>query len=679
MGKLITVCGAACSIPSAVFAANLAIALSAHANQRILLMASPLSDSDEWGILLHQSPEKSLDDLIALHPSLNAALLAGFLSKYTGSITLLGSSHCDTLDATIFSGVLTSLIEAHDWVVLPLCDFAPCAIADTILAASAHIVIPVQSDLLYTQYAASFAQRLSRRHIDARSCMFAAVDCGGSGQLSVEQIEKILESRVYARIPCDSSALSDAVAKGLPQVKGQPASPFARSIADWVKTIIEKSSMESTNRPLAEADSANDRHAIIALKRTIHAALVNELKNTPVDIAPAVLRNRARDIIAEKLSTLDHCLSRDARPQFIDEVLDEALGLGCLEEYLKDPSVTEIMVNGPDNVYIEIKGRIRRTVAQFTSVSQLLTVIDRIVAPIGRRVDETSPLVDARLPDGSRVNAVIAPISLTGPVLTIRKFSQRTLSIDDLIAFDALSPAMAEYLRICVRLRKNIVISGGTGSGKTTLLNVISSFIPADERIVTIEDSAELNLPQNHVVRLEARPPSMEGKGDISIRRLVVNALRMRPDRIIVGECRGGETLDMLQAMNTGHDGSLTTLHANTPRDAVARLTTMVIMAGTELPERAIREQIVAAIQVIIQLSRMPDGSRKIVAITEVRGLDSDGINQMPIFSYERTGIHEGKTTGRFIASGNMSSFIDEAAVYGLPMEATLFSSGGKA
>jgi pilus assembly protein CpaF len=331
------------------------------------------------------------------------------------------------------------------------------------------------------------------------------------------------------------------------------------------------------------------------------------------------------------------------------------------------------MVNGTDHIYIEKQGKVFLSPERYDSTTQLLTVIDRIVAPLGRRIDESSPLVDARLADGSRVNAVIPPIALGGPTLTIRKFSQKKLGIDDLIAFGALTPDMGAFLEICVKLRKNVVISGGTGSGKTTLLNVVASFIPDGERIVTIEDSAELKLPQQHVVRLEARPPSVEKTGEVSIRRLVINALRMRPDRIVVGECRSGETLDMLQAMNTGHDGSLTTLHANSPRDAVSRLITMSLMAGMELPERAIREQIGSAISIIVQLSRMGDGSRKVVEIAEVTGIENETVRLTPLFTYTQTGIENGKVSGTFASTGHIPSFFDEIATHGLQLDKQIF------
>lgn len=355
---------------------------------------------------------------------------------------------------------------------------------------------------------------------------------------------------------------------------------------------------------------------------------------------------------AEAQRTVEACLAQDEtlaatreeRGALLTKVLDEVLGLGPLEPLLKDPAVSEVMVNGRSCVYVEMKGRLHPTDVQFSSDTQLRTVIDRIVSPIGRRVDESMPLCDARLADGSRVNIILPPLALDGPIITIRKFMTKAMSVDDLVRIGSVSAPMADFLRACVLGRKNIVVSGGTGSGKTTLLNALSSLIPDDERIVTIEDAAELRLQKPHVVRLESRPANAEGEGAIPIRRLVINALRMRPDRIVVGECRGGEALDMLQAMNTGHDGSLTTVHANSPRDALGRLETLVLMAGMDLPVRVVREQIRSAVHIIIQQARLSDGSRKVTSITEITGMEEEILTTQELFrfrsgQYESTGV----------------------------------------
>jgi pilus assembly protein CpaF len=362
------------------------------------------------------------------------------------------------------------------------------------------------------------------------------------------------------------------------------------------------------------------------------------------------------------------------RDALISDVLDEALGLGPLETYLADDSVSEIMVNAPAEVYVERAGRLERVEKGFSSPRAVLGVIERIVAPLGRHVDESSPFVDARLPDGSRVNAIIPPLALKGPALTIRKFKRDLLTAGDLIGSGTLTPAMAAFLETCVRARRNVVVSGGTGTGKTTLLNVLSGYIPETERIVTIEDAAELRLPQDHWVQLEARPPNIEGKGAVTIRDLVRNSLRMRPDRIVVGECRGGEALDMLQAMNTGHDGSLTTLHANSPRDALARLETMVLMSGMELPVRAIREQIASAVHLVVQQQRYADGTRRISAISEISGMEQDTVTMQDIFVFRQEGFDaEGRAVGRFAATGFIPRFYDDLQRRGVPVDLDAF------
>ena len=356
------------------------------------------------------------------------------------------------------------------------------------------------------------------------------------------------------------------------------------------------------------------------------------------------------------------------------DVFNEALRLGPLEELLSDESVNEIMVNGPEKVYVERRGKLVLSDCQFTDDASVLAVIERIVAPLGRRIDESQPYVDARLADGSRVNAIIAPLSLSGPTITIRKFSKRALSVQDFIRFGTWTQSMADFMRLCVRLRKNVIVAGGTGSGKTTLLNLLSGFIPATERIVTVEDAAELRLQQPQVVRLEARPPNIEGKGAVPIRDLVKNCLRMRPDRIIVGECRGGEALDMLQAMNTGHDGSLTTVHANSPRDVISRLETMVLMSGMELPSRAIREQIASAVDIIIHESRMSDGSRKVTAITEVTGLEGNQIVMQDIFAFRQTGVDsDGRILGDMMPTGAIPTWIDQVKSRGIEIDMGMF------
>jgi pilus assembly protein CpaF len=363
------------------------------------------------------------------------------------------------------------------------------------------------------------------------------------------------------------------------------------------------------------------------------------------------------------------------RAQLFRDILNELIGFGPIQSLLDEPDISEVMVNQPGQVYIERKGKLVETNVKFDNEEHIMRMIERIISPLGRRIDVENPMVDARLPDGSRVNAVIPPVAIDSPILTIRKFSKSKLKIDQLIEFDTLTPLMSDFLRACVLGRLNIVISGGTGSGKTTLLNVLSSFIPESERVVTIEDSAELRLNQRHVVRMEARPPNIDGQGQVTIRDMVRNALRMRPDRIIVGECRGGEALDMLQAMNTGHDGSLTTLHANSPRDALARLETMVLMAGMELPLKVIRQQVASAVDLIVHQSRLKNGPRKITAISEVAGMEGETIVMTDIFKYEQTGVSpEGDVIGSFKPTGIRPMFSPRLEAVGYKLSAEMFT-----
>ena len=418
------------------------------------------------------------------------------------------------------------------------------------------------------------------------------------------------------------------------------------------------------------------------VKKQIHAELLQRLdlkRLTATNVGEDDLRKRAKDIVAQIVADVQAKLPPGITPADLSkEVYNEAVGLGPLEDLLSEASVTEIMVNGPNRIYVEKAGKLYATRQSFVDDASVLAIIERIVSPIGRRIDESQPYVDARLPDGSRVNAIIAPLSLIGPCITIRKFSKVPFKASDLIQMGAVTQGTIDFLSACVKARKNIIVSGGTGTGKTTFLNLLSSFLPDDERIVTIEDAAELRLGQDHVIRLEARPPNIEGRGAIAIRDLVRNALRMRPDRIVVGECRSGEALDMLQAMNTGHEGSLTPVHANSPRDVISRLETMVLMAGMDLPVRAIREQIGAAIHLIVHLSRFQDGTRKVSRITEICGLEGDKITMQDLFEYKQTGFDDaGKVLGRLLPCGAVPTFMDEFRVRGLQLDGRVFDPMG--
>jgi pilus assembly protein CpaF len=423
--------------------------------------------------------------------------------------------------------------------------------------------------------------------------------------------------------------------------------------------------------PLAKPGAGN---LYAQLRSKVHQRLIEELAGSTDSTPPEQVRQRIGELVNEMVAEQNMTMTRQDKLRVIDTVIDDVLGLGPLEVLLHDPEITEIMINSSRQIYIEQHGKLSLSPVTFESNDQLMQVIDRIVSTIGRRVDESSPMVDARLKDGSRVNVIIPPLALRGPTVTIRKFAKEAFTVEDLVTFGSVTDDMVSYLRACVRGRLNVVVSGGTGSGKTTTLNILSGFIPEDERIVTIEDAAELQLRQEHVVTLETRPANIEGRGRVSIRELVINSLRMRPDRIVVGECRGGEALDMLQAMNTGHDGSLTTLHANNPRECVGRLETLVLMAGAELPSRAIREQIGSAVNIIVQQSRLRDGSRKVVSITEVLGCDGGEVQLQEIFTFRQEGLDEdGKVIGAFTPTGATPHFLDYLASEGEVLPSEIF------
>lgn len=448
--------------------------------------------------------------------------------------------------------------------------------------------------------------------------------------------------------------------------------------ADDEPNLVQSKPKMKAKEQVKEKSKPAKNQKYFDIQKILHKELLENLDLKRMDVSKfseTQLKEKSfitlKDIIAK---TDPMSLSGLPVEKLMIDVVDQALGLGPLEELLADEEISEIMVNNFDKIYVERKGKLVLSDAQFIDNNQVVEVIRRIIAPIGRRIDESTPMVDARLQDGSRVNAIIPPLAISGPSITIRKFSSDPFKIQDLINFGSLTEQMGKFLSVCVEQRKNICISGGTGSGKTTLLGVIAAFIPDDERIVTIEDAAELKLPQEHVVSLESKPPNIEGKGAIKIQKLVINSLRMRPDRIIVGECRGGEALDMLQAMNTGHDGSLTTLHANTCRDAISRLQTMVMMAGMNLPAKAIVEQISSAIDVIVQTTRLSDGSRRIMSISVVDGMEGEKITLQEVFAYKQEGYDSnGKILGEYVAEGGIPSFYKELQERGINVDMSIF------
>jgi len=450
------------------------------------------------------------------------------------------------------------------------------------------------------------------------------------------------------------------------------ASPEGQGRASGESSRLSQLQTKRTNAPATSPQAGT----YFDLKTRVQNKLLAELDPSMDITNTEEVKRTILDLFEQILTEENIVLSRPERARLFEQIAAEILGLGPLQPLLEDDSITEVMVNGAKNIYIERKGKLHRVPITFENDDHVMRVIDRIVAPLGRRIDESSPYVDARLKDGSRVNAVIPPISLVGPVLTIRKFSKNPITVEQLVQFGSITQEALMFLKACVEARLNVIISGGTGSGKTTLLNILSGFIPGDERIVTLENAAELQLRQEHVVTLESRPPNIEGRGEITIRDLVINSLRMRPERIIVGECRGGETLDMLQAMNTGHDGSMTTAHANSPRDCLSRIETMCLMAGMELPVRAIREQVASAIDVICQQERMRDGTRKVVTIAEVSGMEGDVVTMTDIFSFDQTGVENGKVIGRLRPTGLRPKFMDKLEAAGINLPPSIFGIG---
>ncbi|MGZ3709695.1 MAG: CpaF family protein, partial [Bdellovibrionota bacterium] len=514
---------------------------------------------------------------------------------------------------------------------------------------------------------------------------------------------------IFAAVPEDAGTCDGSLAKSTPVCIAAPNAPIARAYHDIVRKIQQVSLFETLAKlkkptgvlakiaPPVDAQTsstgnsgptARSSMAVMdpwtAMKLRIHKALVEQmdLKKTNTDTSDpkqrAILREKTQKAVLDILNheeTSSLLNTRELKAQIIKEVIDEALGLGPLEDLLADDNVTEIMVNARDQIYIEKAGKPTISKVTFSSEAQMMNVIERIVTPLGRRVDEKVPYVDARLQDGSRVHVIIPPLALRGPTITIRKFPKKRIEAKDLVGFGSMTEEISDFLRCCVEAKLNIVVSGGTGSGKTTLLNVLSNFIPASERIITVEDSAELQLGQDHLVRLESRPKNIEGEGEVSIRDLIKCCLRMRPDRIVVGECRSGEALDMLQAMNTGHSGSLTTLHANNPRECIARLETLVMMAGLGLPAKAIRENIASAVGLIIQQTRLSDGSRKVTYITEVVGMQGEVVSLQDIFVFKQEGLDKKrKIIGRFVPTGFIPKFVEEMEAKGMKISRALFA-----
>ncbi|HOD12855.1 MAG TPA: ATPase, T2SS/T4P/T4SS family [Candidatus Omnitrophota bacterium] len=584
----------------------------------------------------------------------------------------------------------------------------------TALDQSNLVLLVATPDVLAVYQARACLNVLAALHFPSHIVKLVLNRSQSRGGVAWQEVRSVLPCDIFAQIPSDGKAVGLALNRGVPCVTDSPDSAVADSFNQLVSSFLKEglfiqgaesvrmstkgrsdeeenfwekfgiSQQLSESKEVLSATKEDDN--IIRLKQAVHDKLIDRmnLRNITMEalrdpVQSRKIRESAEkiigDLIAEESGTLISSL--EERRRLVKEITDEALGLGPLEEFLADPEITDIMVNNKDELYVEKKGRIVLTNKKFISNAQIRAIIDRIIAPLGRRIDESVPMVNARLPDGSRINAVIPPLSLKGPMLTIRKFAQERITVEDLLhVHHSLSQPIVDFLSVCVLARMNIIVSGGTGSGKTTLLNIISSFIPDNERILTIEDAAELKLRQSHWGRLESRPPNIEGRGEVTIRDLFINSLRMRPDRIIIGECRGPEILDMLQAMNTGHDGSMTTLHANSTRDVLVRMSSMILLSGMDLPLKAIYEMISTAIDIIVQISRFPDGTRKITGITEVVGLDDKrDLILKDIFVFERQGLDvDGKVLGEYKATGYRPRCLEEFIKKGVPIDVNIFN-----
>ena len=680
----VCVCAGAGGTGRTLVATNLAAALHQQRNGRTLLVDAHYPLPGDGPLHLGVDRAKSLADLTPIAARLTPELLESYLITSASGITVLPYVTSYLQHRLLTPDLIRTVLEvarvAFDTVVVDLPTEGTGAL-QTVLDQADVTCVVVELSPSGGLRARSTMDLLRALQFPLERVIGCANRVTDERALGAERPTTLGGLPIRAVLPEDARAVRDAASRRQPIVIADPRHAISREIDRLGRDILTTSTRQlATGERASEADDAEG--VIRKLKLSLHARLVDEIdiKKADFDLArDAVRMQELRTRVEAKILTLleeegRHIRDRQLRRKIVKAVLDEALGLGPLEDLLNDPTITEIMVNKFDQIYVEKSGKLTLSDARFMNAEQVRGVIERIVAPLGRRIDEKVPMVDARLRDGSRVNAIIPPLALRGPAITIRKFSKKLLGTKELVEFGSLTSQMATLLEAAVKSRQNIVISGGTGSGKTTLLNVLSSFIPTDDRIITIEDAAELQLPQDHVVALETRPANIEGEGAITIRDLVRNALRMRPDRVVVGECRGGEALDMLQAMNTGHDGSLTTVHANTPRDALSRLETLALMSGLELPARAIRDQIASAIQLIVQQSRLQDGSRRVTHITALTGQEDGVFTTADIFVFQQLGLApDGKVQGRFVPTGFVPPFVEGLARRGIKVPREIF------
>ena len=716
--KLISLFSTKGGVGKTIIAVNLAVSL-AQEGKRVILVDLDLQAAQDMARMIDVTPQYSMYDMAAIVDKIQEL---GNIKNY---ITLIPSAGIDFLPATTrprqathiiierVDKIMNMLLSQYDFIILD----GGKAFTDSLIAAlncSNLILFVVTPDIISVYETRWGLDVLQSLRFPLKMVKLVLNRSESKAALSLHEIKLALPYEILSYVPSEGRIVGLALNRGVPVVIDNPNSKVSQSIKKLAQDLVKRKDIYIEHQVLKElrskvrekmpkagtfwdsmgltdslkkVDVIREEDEIVKLKRRIHQRLIEELdlKRLDLDIITnpqkaKELREKAEKIVTNLLAdeTGAFLSSLEVRERLVKEVSDEALGLGPLEDLLKDNEVTDIMINDKDQVYVERHGKLELTTKKFISNDQVRIIIERIIAPLGRRLDESVPMVDARLPDGSRVNAIIPPLALGGPTLTIRKFAREHLTIDDLIdRFGSLNKPMADFLKACVVARKNIIVSGGTGSGKTTFLNILSAFVPDGERIITIEDAAELRLTQVHWVRLESRPPNIEGKGAITVRELFRNTLRMRPDRIVVGECRGEEVLDMLQAMNTGHDGSMTTIHANSTEDVLTRLDSMILMSGVELPIRAIREMIASAVDVIVQTARLSDGTRRVIQISELAGmLDETHIKLQDIFLFKQKGIdreNNNKVIGDFQATGIIPTFYDDIITRGIALSRDIF------
>ncbi len=716
---LIAVMGGKGGVGKSMFAANLAAAFIMEMRAPTLLIDLDSKSCGDQNIITGLRPTKTVADLATFSGALTSQTATQFLAKHPSGLmylgAVLGPEQTLTASPELLRKQLYPISQNFRYIVVDLgCDLNPLQLA--MIEDASSLMIVTTPEVLVVNQTKRLLNDLQSATIPGDLLQVVLNKVTKSG-LDPRAISQSLGKPLIGMIPQDDITAYSSLQRSMPFVLSSGSTPIAAAYHDIVRKLsggvlqklkaMAKPKLATTavagtpGGPALQAGSSDrpsplrKRERVLdsatLMKLQTHSELIKEMEKQDLkrDMSningdpqkEKELRTKTQRVITQIVDRTGTNLSREERSRVIKDVLDEALGLGPLEDLLADPTVSEIMVNGCDKIYMEKGGKVQLSNVTFTSNLQLRNVIERIVTPLGRRIDEKTPYVDARLVDGSRVNAVIEPLAIDGPTLTIRKFPQSRITFDDYVTkFNSLTKPMSDFLRICVEQGLNVIISGGTGTGKTTLLNALSGFIPANERIITVEDAAELQLKQEHVVRLETRPANMEGTGEITIRDLIRNTLRMRPDRIIVGECRDGAALDMLSAMNTGHDGSMTTVHSNNPREAIARLETLCLMAGMDLPARAIREQIAGAVDLIIQISRLSDGSRRITSITEVVGMQGEAITLQEVFRFKEEGFDKNrKIVGQFQAMGLIPTFIEKFEQRGVMIPRNLFTSGADA